>query len=135
MSYDPQTGQLINSNPAATGNSQQPVFVIPQSVQAAPPSAPSTISPELRAIFDAELNARLEAVRTEEKNKLYPQIDELKGQLQILSTEREERLQAEAAAQQQAAEAERLRLEAESSSKSKTRTDEVDDSTQNLTHC
>lgn len=78
----------------------------------APPAA-SVISPELRAIFDAELQQERERVRTEEKNKLYPQIDELKGQLTVLTQEREDRIASEEAAQQQAAEAERLRQEAE----------------------
>jgi hypothetical protein len=79
------------------------------------PAAPPAISPELRAIFDAELNAERERVRQEEKNKLYPKIDELTGQVTVLAQEREERIAAEQAAQQQAAEAERLRQEAEMS--------------------
>ncbi len=76
---------------------------------------PPALSPELRAIFDAELNAERERVRQEEKNKLYPEIDSLKSQLTVLTSEREERIAAQSKAEQEAAEAERLRQEAEMS--------------------
>lgn len=79
----------------------------------APPPAPGLISPELRAIFDAELNAERERVRQEEKSKLYPEIDRLKGEVGVLTQERTDRIAAEETAQQAAAEAERLRQEAE----------------------
>lgn len=54
----------------------------------------------------------LKRVREQEKSKLYPQIDSLKEELNVLKKEREERL-AEAAAKQQAAE-EEARKKAES---------------------
>jgi hypothetical protein len=70
-------------------------------------------SPTLSAEFQAFLDSRIEQVRKEEKDKLYPTIEELKGQLGELTAEREERIQREQEAQQQAAEEARLREESE----------------------
>jgi hypothetical protein len=67
--------------------------------------------------FDAFIKDQVEQARREEKDKLYPRIDDLTTQMQILTQERDARLQAEQEAQQQAAEQERLRQEAEMSSK------------------
>lgn len=118
MAFDPATGQLIpdppQPTPQPTGTPAAPGGItinVPPSPPA--PSAPAagTLSPEMQAILDAER----ERVREEEKNKLYPQIEELKGTVKTLSDAEAER-QAEIAAQQQAAaEAERLRQEAEMS--------------------
>jgi fused signal recognition particle receptor len=61
------------------------------------------------------LDAERERVRKEEKDKLYPQLDELRGTVTVLTQERADRIAAEEEAQRQAAEAERLRQEAEMS--------------------
>ena len=55
----------------------------------------------------------LARVRQQEKDKLYPQIDELKGELKVLQQERQARLDAEAEAQRQAEEEARKAAEAE----------------------
>lgn len=67
--------------------------------------------------FNAFMADREAAVRREEKDKLYPRIEELNASVQTLTQEREARLQAEQDALQQAADEERLRQEAEMSSK------------------
>jgi hypothetical protein len=53
----------------------------------------------------------LKRVREQEKSKLYPQIDSLKEELNLLKKDREERLAEARAAQEAAAEAERKKLE------------------------
>ncbi len=117
--FDPATGQLIpESTPTQTPTqlppAQQPLVIqMPAPPPATVPSGGLQITPELQAYIDAER----ERVRTEEKNKLYPQIDELKGRVTVLTTEYEERKAAEEQAQQATAEAERKRLEEEASSK------------------
>lgn len=55
----------------------------------------------------------LAKVRQQEKDKLYPQISELKSELQVLQQERQARLEAEAEAQRQAEEEARRREESE----------------------
>ena len=107
-----------------------PVPVQPLIIQQQPPApAASVLTPEIRALFDAELEAERARVRQEEKDKLYPVIEDLRGSVQVLTTEREERAAAEAARQQEAAEAERLRLEAEQSAveRLETRQREIED--------
>lgn len=107
--FDPVTGAPI-PDPPAPSLGPSPLTV---NLQTPPPPPPPAVPPELRAIFDAELNQRIEQARKEEKDKLYPQLDELRGTVTVLTQEREERLQSEATAQQAAAEAERLRQESE----------------------
>jgi hypothetical protein len=55
----------------------------------------------------------LARVRQQEKDKLYPTIDELKGELSVLKKEREERLRAEQEAREAAEEEARKKAEAE----------------------
>jgi len=55
----------------------------------------------------------LQKVREQEKSKLYPQIDSLKEELNLLKKDREERLSEARQAAEAAAEAERKRLEAD----------------------
>lgn len=61
--------------------------------------------------------ADLEKVRQSEKNKLYPQIDELKSELLVLKKDREERLEAERLAQEQAEAEAKAKAEEELSAK------------------
>lgn len=81
------------------------------------PPAPSEQKPVTAEDIRAMIMREKEEARREEKEKLYPQIDELKAQLSELTREREERLAAEAAAQAAAEEEERRRIEAEMSAK------------------
>lgn len=116
MAFDPVTGLPIADPPPAqppqtVSNAlppqQQPIVVqLPQQPPA--PTAP-VLTDELKAYFDQER----ERVRQEEKNKLYPQIDELQTTVKTLAdaeTARQAELDTQA---QAAAEAERLRQEAE----------------------
>ena len=75
-------------------------------------SAPTT--PTVSAALTREEALRLvEDARKEEKDKLYPQMEELQKTVRELQTDRDARQKSEQQAQQQAAEADRLRLEAE----------------------
>jgi hypothetical protein len=78
-------------------------------VPSAQSEEPSPTAADIQALLDAER----ERVRKEEKDKLYPQIDELKNQIKTLAEEREARLAAEQTIEQQRAEEERLAREAE----------------------
>ena len=116
--FDPQTGEPIPDPPATqTTATQVPpggiVVNVPQVQAPAPVQQPSssTLTPEMQAILDAER----ERVRKEEKDKLYPTIEEQRQQLEILTREREERIAAEEEAQRIAAEEEQKRREAEMS--------------------
>lgn len=113
MPFDPETGLPVADPPPAAVPPVGGVTVVMPPPP--PPVPPAEISPQLQAWFDQEINRERERVRTEEKNKLYPQLDDLRGQVTVLSEERASRLQAEEEAQQAAAEAERLRQEAEMS--------------------
>ena len=66
-----------------------------------------------RAQMEEILNAERERVRQEEKDKLYPTLEEQKQQLAVLNEEREQREADRVAAEQRAAEEERLRTESE----------------------
>lgn len=66
-----------------------------------------------RSQMDEILNAERERVRQEEKDKLYPTIEELKEGNKTLMAEREQRLAAEQAEQQRLAEEARVAQEAE----------------------
>jgi hypothetical protein len=68
-----------------------------------------------RAQMEQILNEERERVRKEEKDKLYPQIEEQKSQLQLLNQEREERIAAQQAEEQRLAEEARLAQESEMS--------------------
>lgn len=96
------------------GSNQSDGSNIPGQVIVNVPPAPAPVdnSPtaaEIQTLLDGER----ERVRKEEKDKLYPQIEDLKSQVQTLAQEREERLAAEQENAQQRAEAERLAQEAE----------------------
>ena len=114
--FDPQTGEPIPDPPVAAPAAPQPGAItinVPQVQTTTDPPAPTTtaLTPEMQAILDAER----ERVRKEEKDKLYPTIEELQGQVRTLAEDREARIAAEEEAQRQAAEEERLRREAEMS--------------------
>jgi hypothetical protein len=116
MPFDPETGLQLPDVPRP---SNAPITIQNFQPPASPPpngGAPA-LTPELQSWVDARINEAREATRTEEKNKLYPELDSLKGQLQVLAQEREERIANETAAQQQAADAVRLQQEAEMSAK------------------
>ncbi len=101
---DPTTGQPIQAPPGSTIHVNVP--------SPEPPAEP----PEgyiSRDQLEEILNAERERVRQEEKDKLYPTIEELKTQTKTLTEEREQRLQAEAEEQQRLAEEARLAQEAE----------------------
>lgn len=89
---------------------------IPVQAPPAPPTMPLPAGMSQEQ-FNAFMADREAAVRREEKDKLYPRIEELNASVQTLTQEREARLQAEQDALQQAADEERLRQEAEMSSK------------------
>jgi len=93
--------------PPATGTAQ-PGVVVNVPPPAAPPATPMSAEQ-----FEAMLNAERERVRKEEKDKLYPQIQTLNEQLQVLSREREERLAAQQQAEQEAAELAKQKAEEE----------------------
>lgn len=94
-----------------------------QQIPAPPASAPVTINmpPQPPAppqpLTNDSVAEMIERARREEKDKLYPQIEDLKGQLGTLTKEREEREAAEAAEQQRIAEEEKQRIEEDSSAK------------------
>jgi len=70
-----------------------------------------------RAQLEQILNEERERVRQEEKNKLYPELNETKSQLQVLMEEREKNLQAAQAAEQARLEEEQRRQQEEASAK------------------
>jgi hypothetical protein len=85
----------------------QPIVVnVPP--QQTPPAADDKLD---RKTVEEMINAERERVRQEEKDKLYPQIEEQKAQLKTLSEEREERLRLEEEAKAAAEEEERKRQE------------------------
>jgi hypothetical protein len=73
------------------------------------PPTPAPAVPQNEAITEQKINELLEKVRKEEKDKLYPQIEAQKTQLDELIREREERI-ASAEEQRLAAELEQQRL-------------------------
>jgi hypothetical protein len=87
-----------------TDPAQNPPQGVTINVNGNEPKVPVELSAELQALVDQ----RVENARKEEKEKLYPEIERLKGVVGELSSERETRLAAEAEAQ---AEAERLEEE------------------------
>ena len=86
----------------------QPNITIPNSVPAfqAPPAAPAA-TPTSRTWSDEDL----ERVRREEKDKLYPTLEELRNRLKVHDDERDARLAAEQAAVQAAEDASRQQRE------------------------
>jgi hypothetical protein len=102
-----QGSHYVPNNGTSAGQTQPLIINMPPAQQG------TTNSPTLSAEFQAFLDSRIEQVRKEEKDKLYPTIEELKGQLGELTAEREERIKREEEAQQQAAEEARLRQESE----------------------
>lgn len=110
---DPGTG-LPFVQPTGTqglGLGQQPI-TINVNDPAKPEGDPATEFVS-RAQMEEILNAERERVRQEEKDKLYPTIEELKASQKTLTDDLEQRRAAETEAQQKAAEEERLRQEAE----------------------
>lgn len=107
MVFDPATGLPVADPPAPIPTNQPGNLTI--NMPAPPAPVAPAITPEIQAYIDSER----ERVRTEEKNKLYPQLEDLKTQVGIFAQEREQRLAADEEAQRQAAEAERVRQESE----------------------
>lgn len=106
---DPATGQPVPAPPQYNPNAPSPIHV---HVPPAPPAAPAD------TVFTKEqmeqvLNAERERVRQEEKNKLYPEIEQQKEALRLLTEERDARVAAEEEAQAALAEQQRLAAEAE----------------------
>lgn len=104
---DPLTGQ-----PYPPGY-QQPGPGVTINVGDPARTEPDPEAPISRAQLEEILNAERERVRQEEKDKLYPTIEELRTQTRTLTEEREQRLEAEAEEQQRLAEEARLAQEAE----------------------
>jgi hypothetical protein len=114
---DPATGQPIPPDPnqPPPGQQQQPGFGNgPTPIVVNVPPAPATTPPP---VTHESIMEMVERARKEEKDKLYPQIEEQKRQLAELTREREERLTAEAAAQAAAEEEARKKAEEEASAK------------------
>jgi hypothetical protein len=110
---DPVTGLPAQQPPPAPG--QQPITInVNDPAQPPPPDPDAPIS---RAQMDEILNAERERVRQEEKDKLYPQIEELKNQTKALNDDLLQRQEAEAAEAQRLAEEARVAQEAEMSAK------------------
>jgi hypothetical protein len=105
MSPDP--GQPPTYTPTAGGQPPMPIVINTSPPQAPPPAPPS--------YSQAEFDAMREAVRKEEKDKLYPTIEGLQQEVKTLTVDLESRQAAEQAAQQRAADDERARQEAEMS--------------------
>lgn len=89
-----------------------------------PPGFQAAQQPQGEPLTAERLEQLLNGVRTEEKNKLYPLLEEQKStiqtlqeQISVLTQEREQRLAAEQSAQQQAEEAARLKAEEEMSAR------------------
>lgn len=101
VQMDPATGLPIETTPPT------PPGVV---IQVAPPAAPNGASATLSNEQVMEL---IEKARTEEKNKLYPQMEEMRTNLTNLTKERDDRIAAEQAEAARVAEAARLASEAE----------------------
>lgn len=109
-------------DPIQTGTTASGSFTIPpQTVPGnpltinLPPTPPTPPAPVTNEQLQRMIDQAKEEARKEEKDKLYPQIEELKTQMNTLAEERQARLDAAEEAQRQAAEAERLRQEGEMS--------------------
>src|SRR6478736_3269722 len=92
-----------------------PTPPVPPETFEAQPQTPATIAPETPqqgGFTQADLEAAMERVRKEEKDKLYPRIDKLQEDMKTFQAEREERERLALEAQQ-AAEAERKAKEEE----------------------
>lgn len=89
--------------------------VPPVMTLAAPGTAPTTNPGGTAGVqgLPPEMIAVIEAARTQERDKLYPTIDQLKEEMKELRLEREQRIAEAQAASDHAAEEERLRQEAE----------------------
>ena len=96
-----------NNEPSEISTTGQVIVNVPAQPASAAEGSPTAA--EIQALLDAER----ERVRKEEKDKLYPQIDELKTQIKTLAEEREARIVAEEEFSRQRAEEERLAQEAE----------------------
>lgn len=98
-------------NPPGTPPQFNPGAPSPVHVHMPPPAAPAT--PTEPMYTQAQLLEFAEKTRTEEKNKLYPQLEKQKTQLQTLIEERDQRIADEAEAQRLAEEEQREREAAE----------------------
>lgn len=98
---DPATGLPIPQN-------QGPA---PVTINMPPPAAPPEDPPLTQSQFDKLLNAERERVRKEEKDKLYPQIEEQQRQLAELQAKEDAREAERVAEEQRLAEEERVRQE------------------------
>ena len=87
---------------------------VPAPTQQTPPPPPP---PEGQFVTREEHERMLAQVREEEKNKLYPQIQQQSEALRVLNEERDQRIAAEQAAEQQRQAEEQARLTEESSAK------------------
>lgn len=79
--------------------------VAPQPIVVPVMMQPPVAAPPTQTYSLDEVLARVEATRKEEKDKLYPEIERLNGEVRTLSQEREERLADEQRLAQEAAEA------------------------------
>lgn len=113
--YPPVMQQMLQQKQmsgAAVADAATAPSSITINVPASPP-AEGAVNPATGKVFtEEELNAAREAARTEEKNKLYPRIDELKAQVEEFNAFKAE-IEAERAAKLQAEEDERKRREQE----------------------
>ena len=110
---DPATGLPVGQQPPPPP-AYTPPPVPPITVQTPPPPPPPPGDDMIpRATVQQMIDAERERVRQEEKDKLYPELQSQREQLQALNADLESRRRAEADAEAQRLEAERLAAEAD----------------------